>query len=236
MMLTVPELPLLLHIPDGFLSAPIALLTYAASALVLAYAVRQTNRTLEDRTVPLMGVLAAFIFAAQMMNFPVAGGSSGHLIGGALAAILLGPWAGMLVMTAVLGVQSLIFQDGGLSALGANVLNMAILGVLVGCAVFRLPVMACGPRRGVVLFAAFAAGWASMMVGAFAVAVQLALSGTSPWGVVVVAMLGIHALLGFIDGLITAGAIGFIMATRADLLSLPRDVMTPASGRKELVR
>jgi cobalt/nickel transport system permease protein len=221
----------LLHIPDGFLSLPISALMYVISIGFVAFAVWRTNRTLNERTVPLMGVLAAFIFAAQMMNFPVAGGSSGHLLGGALAAILLGPWTAVLVLTVVVSTQALIFQDGGVGVLGANVFNMAILGVFVGYGVFRLGMMLAGGRRSVMLASALAAGWASMMAGALSVSVQLALSGTSPWQIVVPAMLGIHALLGFVDGIITAGALAFILYTRPDLLRF----VVPQAARATVV-
>src|SRR5687767_2309979 len=121
-----------LHIPDGFLSLAISIVCWAVTIGLLALAVRKTNVELGERQVPLMGVMAAFIFAAQMINFPVAGGTSGHLLGGALAAITLGPWAAMLVMASVIGVQALLFQDGGLLAMGANILNMGLLTALIG--------------------------------------------------------------------------------------------------------
>ena len=117
-----------MHIPDGFLSTGVSVAAWVGSAGGLSYAVRRVDETFGERQVPFMGVTAAFIFAAQMMNFPVAGGTSGHLLGGALAAILLGPWAGMIVLTSVLAVQALLFQDGGLLALGANILNMSVIG------------------------------------------------------------------------------------------------------------
>ncbi|MDP2947929.1 MAG: energy-coupling factor ABC transporter permease, partial [Chloroflexota bacterium] len=125
-----------MHIPDGFLSAPVAGAGFVLTAAAVAVAVRRTNRTLDERAVALMGVMDAFFFAAQMMNFPVAGGTSGHLLGGALAAILLGPWAAIIVMTSVIGVQALMFQDGGLVALGANVFNMGVVTALLGYAVY----------------------------------------------------------------------------------------------------
>ena len=121
-----------LHAPDGFLTVPIALVMWAVTIVVLAIAVRETNRTLDDRAIPLMGVMAAFIFAAQMFNFQIPGGTSGHLLGGVLAAVLLGPWAGTLVMTCVVSVQALVFQDGGLVVLGANIFNMGVIGTLGG--------------------------------------------------------------------------------------------------------
>lgn len=215
------QLPLLLHIPDGFLNVPVALVMYIAAGALLAVAVRETNRTLDDRTVPLMGVLAAFIFAAQMMNFPVAGGTSGHLLGGALAAILVGPWAAVIVMTAVLGVQALIFQDGGLAALGANIFNMGMLTALAGFAVHRTIAALGGNRRPALLAGTFVAAWTSVMLAALATSAQLVLSGTSEWQVVLPAMLGVHALIGIGEGLISAGAVGFVLSARPDLLRLP---------------
>ena len=125
-----------LHAPDGFFSLPLAIAGYVVVALVIAFAARQTNRELSERMVPMMGVMGAFIFAAQMINFPVAGGTSGHLVGGALAAIILGPWAAILVMTAVVGLQALLFQDGGLVVLGINLFNMSIVSVLAGYGVY----------------------------------------------------------------------------------------------------
>lgn len=214
-------MPILLHIPDGFLNAPVAILFYALTAAVLAVAIRRTNQTLDERTVPLMGVLAAFIFAAQMMNFPVAGGTSGHMLGGALAAILLGPWAAIIVMTVVVGVQALIFQDGGLAVLGANIFNMGILTAFVGYGIFRLAVSVGGAKRPALLAGTFIAAWTSVMVAALATSAQLAVSGTSDWNVVLPAMLGVHALIGMGEGLISAGAVAFIMAARPDLLRLP---------------
>ena len=129
--------PVALHIPDGFLSLVVSLICWAITAVVLAMAVSRTNRALGEKQVPLMGIMAAFIFAAQMLNFPVAGGTSGHLLGGALAAIVLGPWAGMLVMTAVIAVQALLFQDGGLIVMGANILNMGLITAMIGYGLYR---------------------------------------------------------------------------------------------------
>jgi cobalt/nickel transport system permease protein len=210
-----------LHIPDGFLSAPVALAGWAATVAVLAVAVRMADRQLNDRAVPLMGVMAAFIFAAQMMNFPVAGGTSGHMLGGVLAALLLGPWAAIIVMTAVVGLQAFLFQDGGMLALGTNVLNMGIVTVAIGAAGYRLlsPVarLSSAARLGVV----FALAWVSVEVAAVLTAGQLAISGTSPLNVALPAMVGVHALIGVGEGLITAAALGFVLATRPDLVRQP---------------
>lgn len=205
-----------LHIPDGFLNLPIALICWAAALVLLYVAVRCTEAQLGERQVPLMGVMAAFIFAAQMINFPVAGGTSGHLLGGALAAITLGPWAGMLVMASVIGVQALLFQDGGLVVMGANILNMGLLTALIGYGLYR---GAAGQRREVVLAVAGVAAWLSVMAGALATALQLWLSGTATLGIVMPAMLGVHALIGIGEGLTTVAALAFILRTRPDLLA-----------------
>jgi cobalt/nickel transport system permease protein len=157
-----------------------------------------------------------------MLNFPVAGGTSGHLVGGALAAILLGPWAGLLVMTCVLLVQAIVFQDGGITALGANVLNMGIISVFVGYYVYRLVSELLKGKRLAEPVGGFVAGWASIVVAAVACAVELALSGTSPLGVALPAMAGVHALIGIGEGLITALVLGFLRATRPDLLALEK--------------
>jgi cobalt/nickel transport system permease protein len=204
-----------LHIPDGFLSLPIALLCWVLAIALLAIAVRQTQTTLGERQIPLMGVMAAFIFAAQMINFPVAGGTSGHLLGGALAAMVLGPWAGMLVMASVIAVQGLLFQDGGLLVMGANILNMGLLTALIGYGLYR---GAGRQGRGVRLVVAGVAAWLSVMAAALATSLQLWLSGTSALRIVVPAMLGVHAAIGVGEALITVAALAFIMQTRPDLL------------------
>ncbi len=208
-----------MHIPDGFLSAPVAGAGFALAGVAVAVAVHRANRTLGERSVPLMGVMAAFIFAAQMMNFPVAGGTSGHLLGGALAAILLGPWAAIIVMTAVIGVQALMFQDGGLVALGANVLNMGVVTALLGYAVYAgTSRLANGRRPWLRQAGAFAAAWLTVQASAALTAFELAVSGTSPLNVALPSMMGVHALIGIGEGLITVTALAFVTATRRDLL------------------
>jgi cobalt/nickel transport system permease protein len=162
-----------------------------------------------------MGIMAAFIFAAQMINFPVAGGTSGHLLGGALAAIMLGPWAGMLVMTAVIAVQGLLFQDGGLLVMGANILNMGLLTVVVGYGLYRSVI---GRRRNVKLIVIGLSAWLSVMTGALLTSLELWLSGTARLEVVVPAMLAVHALIGLGEALITVAAVAFVLRTRPDLL------------------
>jgi len=209
-----------MHIPDGFVSTGTAAATWLASAGSVGYAVRRVSRELDERQIPLMGVTAAFIFAAQMMNFTVAGGTSGHLLGGALAAILLGPWAGMLVLTSVLAVQALLFQDGGLLALGANVFNMAIVGVLVAWVVYTALRRLLGDRTWSMMVSGFAAAWLSVVVASLVAAAELAVSGTSPWVVALPAMGLVHMLIGAGEGLITVGVLAFLQAARPDLLAL----------------
>ncbi len=209
-----------MHIPDGFLNVATAAGTYAISAGAVGYSLRKTSGKLGEKQVPLVGVMAAFIFAAQMLNFPVAGGTSGHLIGGALAAIVLGPWTGLLVMTSVLVVQALIFQDGGLTALGANVLNMGIIASFVGYYAYALVKGALKGNGKSDIIGSFLAGWLSVFLAAIACSVELALSGTVPLQVALPAMAGVHALIGIGEGIITALVIGFVRATRPDLLSL----------------
>lgn len=207
--------PVPLHIPDGFLNLVVSLICWVVTALVLGMAISRTNKSLGEKQIPLMGVMAAFIFAAQMINFPVAGGTSGHLLGGALAAIVLGPWAAMLVMTAVIAVQALLFQDGGLLVMGANIMNMGLVTAAIGYGLYR---SVSGQSRAVKLGVAGVAAWLSVMAGALLTSLQLWLSGTSQLSVVVPAMLGVHALIGLGEALITVSALAFITQTRPDLL------------------
>lgn len=204
-----------LHIPDGFLTLPIAIIFWIITIGLLAVSTRKTQEQLGERQVPLMGIMAAFIFAAQMLNFPVAGGTSGHFLGGVLAAITLGPWAGMLVMASVVALQGLLFQDGGLLAMGANIFNMGLVTALIGYGLYR---NVAGQSRTVKLAVAGVAAWLSVMAAALVTSLQLGFSGTSPFGVVLPAMLGVHALIGIGEALVTVAALAFIMQTRPDLL------------------
>lgn len=207
--------PAALHIPDGFLSLIVSIISWVITVLVIGAAISRTNKSLGEKQIPLMGVMAAFIFAAQMINFPVAGGTSGHLLGGALAAIVLGPWAGMLVMTAVIAVQALLFQDGGLLVMGANIMNMGLVTAAIGYGLYR---SVSGSSKSVRLGVAGVAAWLSVMAGALLTSLQLWLSGTSQLGIVIPAMLGVHALIGLGEAFITVSALAFIMQTRPDLL------------------
>ena len=214
-----------MHIPDGFLDAKTAVVSGALAVAGVGIAIRQIKRTLPPRRVPLLGLAAAFIFAAQMLNFPVAGGTSGHLIGATLAAVLLGPSAGIMVLASVLVVQCLLFNDGGLTALGANIFNMAIVATIVGYCVYRLVRRFMSGQRGLILGAAFAA-WCSTVAAAICCAGQLALSGTVAWSVSFPAMACVHMLIGIGEGLITALVILAIVRVRPELL----DQSAQASG------
>lgn len=218
-----------LHIPDGFLSVPVSLAWWALTVACLAVAVRRVGG-LSERQVPLMGVMAAFIFAAQMLNFPVLGGTSGHLLGGALAALLLGPWAGMLVMACVVALQALLFQDGGLLALGANIFNMGIATAAVGYWLGTPLLKALGGRTWGLAVAGFATAWLSVMVAAVLTSLQLVLSGV-PAGIVFPAMLFVHSFIGIGEGLITVAALAFIAGTRPDLVSSLTPYLRPGAAR-----
>ncbi len=211
-----------MHIPDGFLNIATVATTYAVSVGGVGNAVRIANKKLGEKQVPLMGVLAAFIFAAQMLNFPIAGGTSGHLIGAALAAILLGPWASVLIMSCVLIAQSLIFQDGGLLALGANLLNMGIVASFSSYYLYHSVISVLGDNRRSKLIGGFVGAWSSVFLAAIACAIELAVSGASPMRVVLPAMAGIHALISIVEGLITGAVLSLVLATRADLLELQK--------------
>jgi cobalt/nickel transport system permease protein len=209
-----------MHAPDGFLTVPVALVMWAVTLLVLAIAVRKTNRTLDERAIPLMGVMAAFIFAAQMFNFQVVGGTSGHLLGGVLAAVLLGPWAATLVMACVIAVQGLVFQDGGLVVMGANIFNMGVVGTLGGYALYQVAARLLGGEARGRLPAAAVAAWVSVVGGSLCMAVELGISGTTSLAIAIPAMGGMHVLIGIGEALVTTAAIGFVAVTRSDLLTL----------------
>ncbi|MBK7896012.1 MAG: PDGLE domain-containing protein [Anaerolineaceae bacterium] len=206
----------LLHVPDGFLNIPISVICWVVTLIVLYFAVKQAQQDFDERLVPLAGIMAAFIFAGQMLNFPVAGGTSGHLIGATLAFIVLGPWVGMLAMTAVISLQALLFQDGGLVVMGANILIMGVVPGFVGYGVFQ---MVKNQSRAVKLGVTAVAAWASVMLAALVTALLLGFSGTTALGVAIPAMLGIHALIGIGEALITVAALSFIMQTRPQLLT-----------------
>jgi len=214
----MPTPILAMHIPDGFLSIPVSVVGWLLAIFMIALALRQTRQQFGERQIPLMGILAACIFAGQMLNFPVSGGTSGHLVGAALAAILLGPYAAVLIMTCVVGVQALIFQDGGLLALGFNSFNMGVVAAFIGYAVYQWVWRLLGNTPGAQLAGAGVSAWVTIVVASAVCALELAVSGTSPLGVALPAMVGVHAVIGLGEALITVGAISFIRQARPDLL------------------
>ncbi len=219
-----------MHIPDGFLSHGINAATFVISAGACTYGVKKVNRTFGEREVPLMGVTAAFTFAAQMINFPIAGGTSGHFLGAVFSSVLLGPWAGLLIMTIVLIVQCLGFADGGLTAIGSNIFNMGVIGALGGYTIFYILFTLLQKSRKGFFFALTVASWLSIVMGASAAAIELALSGTSPLNIALLAMAGIHAIIGVGEAIITAAALSLILKTRPDLVvCLPKASMPPVT-------
>jgi cobalt/nickel transport system permease protein len=218
-----------MHIPDGFVDAKTAVATGVLSAAGVGVALAQVRRHLPRAKVPLLGVTAAFVFAAQMLNFPVAGGTSGHLVGAVLAAVLLGPSAAVIVLTAVLAVQCFLFADGGVTALGANVFNMGIIGGFGGYVVYRLARKIVSGTRGVVTAAAFA-GWCSAVVAAICCAGELASSGTVAWKVAFPAMAGVHMLIGIGEGVITALVLVAVARVRPELVTDDSPTVAPSLG------
>jgi cobalt/nickel transport system permease protein len=208
-----------MHIPDGFLTTRIAVSLDVVSGASVLYAARQVKVDIAGRMVPIMGVLAAFVFAAQMLNFPILGGTSGHLIGGSLLAILLGPLAGSLTMTTVVIAQALFLQDGGLVALGANIFNISAVTCFSGYGVFKLlgGVRSGGKR---LLIAGFISGWFSMVASAACCALMMGVSGAIPLNIGLTAMLSYHAIVGIIEGMLTAGVLSFLFKVRPDLMKI----------------
>jgi len=212
-----------MHIPDGFLSVPVSGALWAASAGAVGASVRRmahdadTSGAGQDDTV-LMGVAAAFIFVAQMFNFPISGGTTGHLLGAALATALVGPWRGILVMTAVFLIQAFVFADGGLVALGANAFNMGVAGCLLSGLLLPRLSRLLGGQPGARLAAVAVAAWGSVMLAAGLTALELALSGTIRGAIVVPAMVGVHAVIGVGEAALTVAAYSLLCGARPDLL------------------
>lgn len=219
-----------MHIPDGFISLPASLAAAAAAAAGVGVALRRSDATLERRAVPLAGLLAAFIFAAQMLNVPIAAGTSGHLLGAGLAAVLLGPWLATVSLTAVVLVQALLFADGGIVALGLNVLNMAVVAPWLAWGAFRLARATLPRYPASDATATFLAGAIGVVGAAGAFGLEYALGGVGGAPALLVAgtMLGVHAVIGVGEGLITAAAVGTIRSIRPDLVASDRVEPTPA--------
>ena len=225
-----------MHIPDGFINTA----TAAGAGLVavggVSASLRQTGVQLAEKQIPFAGLTAAFIFAVQMLNFPVAAGTSGHLLGGAMAAILLGPWLGTLVVTVVIAVQALMFADGGVVALGLNVVNMALVTAVVGWLVFRGLTRVLPKSTGSAVMASMVAAAVSVVASSLAFTFEYALGGQggAPLATVMAAMVGVHSLIGIGEGIITAVTVGSVLAVRPDLvkgtadLGLARGATTPS--------
>lgn len=209
-----------MHVPDGFLDAPTSLATGAVAVVAIGLSLRGARHELDDRVAPLAGLVAAFVFAAQMLNFPVGAGTSGHLMGGAIAAVLVGPRTAVLCLSVVLLVQSLLFADGGVSALGTNVVLLGLSTVLVGYAVFRLLAAVLPRRLSMVPVAAGIGAFVSVPAAALVFVGLYAVGGAVdlPLGTLTTAMLGVHLLIGLGEGVITFLAVGSIVAVRPDLV------------------
>ena len=225
-----------MHVPDGFLDAPTSVATAAVAAGGVALALRGARRELDERTAPLAGLTAAFVFAVQMVNFPVGAGTSGHLMGGVLAAVLAGPWTAVLCMTVVVVVQALLFADGGLTALGTNVTLLGLVAIAVGWAVFRLLAAVLPTTRGGVLAAAGTAAFVSVPVAALAFVGLFAVGGVADVavGTVAAAMGGVHVLIGLGEAAITVAVVGAVLAVRPDLVHGAAHLATPLELRTTL--
>jgi cobalt/nickel transport system permease protein len=223
-----------MHMSDGLVNAPTAVAFAAVAAIGLGIALSRARADLDDRTAPMAGLVTAFVFAVQMINFPILPGASGHLLGGALVAILVGPWVGAICIAIVLVVQALLFADGGLTALGTNIVNMALIGTFVGYGVaLALRGLARRSRAGL-LGTAFVAAFVNTVVASLAFVAEYAIGGTggTSIGTVFALMLGLHALIGLGEGVITAATVGAVVAVRPDLVHLlRRRAGEPAAGR-----
>jgi cobalt/nickel transport system permease protein len=207
-----------MHIPDGFLSPPVwGTFDMVSGAFVLA-ALRQVGRRVEEKTIPLMGVLSAFVFAAQMINLPIAGGTSAHFLGAALLGILLGPWSGLAIMTVVLVVQCFLFQDGGVAALGANIFDMGVIGSLGSYYLYQ-GLRLWRKKETSVFWPGFWAAWIAVFVSSLSCATMLAVSGIVSWKVGVSVIGGAHALLGLLEGIVTGTALQAVSRRRPDLFN-----------------
>ncbi|MEV5312657.1 energy-coupling factor ABC transporter permease [Streptomyces sp. NPDC052610] len=222
-----------MHVPDGFINAPTSVATGVVAAGAVAVSLRGARRELDERTAPLAGLVAAFVFAVQMLNFPVAAGTSGHLLGGALAAILVGPYTGVLCISVVLLMQGILFADGGLTALGVNITDMAVVTVVVAYAVFRGLVKVLPRTRRSVTAASFAASLFSVPAAALAFTFLYWIGGTTDVsiGKVATAMVGVHVLIGIGEAAITALTVGAVIAVRPDLVYGARDLRNPLKLR-----
>jgi cobalt/nickel transport system permease protein len=215
-----------MHIPDGFINAPTSIVGGVLAAGLIAVSIKKAGDALDDRQLPLAGLVAAFIFALQMLNFPVAGGTSGHLLGGCLAAVLVGPWVGSLAMSVVFIVQALVFADGGLTALGLNIILMGYTTCFGGYGIFLLIRKLLPAKRSAVVTASAVAAWCGVVLASVVFVGYYALGGQggAPLGTVAVAMIGVHMLIGIGEAIITGLTVGAVLATRPDLVYGARDL------------
>jgi len=213
-----------MHIPDGMLSMPVAAATWATSAAFVGIALRKSAKELDERQVPLLGVSTAFVYAGQMLNFPIAAGTSGHFLGATLVGVILGPWSGLLVMTLVLSIQCLVHQDGGLSALGANIFNMGIIGCFLGYGVFTGLRRILPEGKKSLALSGTVAAWIAVVTASIACAVEISVYGNVPYSpkAVIAAMAGVHSLIGIGEAMITAAVLGLVLSVRPDLLRFTR--------------
>jgi cobalt/nickel transport system permease protein len=210
-----------MHMADALLSPAVGGVMFAATGITVFYSARKVRENLDQAKIPLMGVLGAFIFAAQMVNFTIPGtGSSGHLGGGLILSILLGPYAAFLVMASVLAVQALFFADGGLLALGANIFNLGFFPAFIAFPLLYRPIAVGNPGRTRLVAAAMVAAVVGLSLGAFGVVLETTASGISalPFGAFVAAMLPIHLAIGIVEGLVTTGVVLFVKKARPELL------------------
>ncbi|MFD7320757.1 energy-coupling factor ABC transporter permease [Streptomyces sp. NPDC059875] len=222
-----------MHVPDGFINAPVSAAAGVVAVGAVAVSLRGAKRELDEKAAPLAGLVAAFIFAVQMLNFPVAAGTSGHLLGGALAAILVGPYTGVLCIAVVLLMQGILFADGGLTALGVNITVMGVVTVVVAYALFRGLVLVLPRTRRSVTVASFVAALVSVPAAAAAFTLVYAIGGTTdvPLGKVLTAMVGVHTLIGIGEAAITMLTVGAVVAVRPDLVHGARGLGSPLKLR-----
>ena len=227
-----------MHVPDGFIDAPTSIATGVIAAVGIAVCLRGARKELDERTAPMAGLVASFVFAAQMINFPVAAGTSGHLLGGALGAVLVGPYTGALCVAVVLMIQALFFADGGLTALGTNIVDMALVTTVVAFVVVKLLLAVLPKTRGSVVGAAFVAALVSVPVSAVVFTLVYAVGGTAsvPIGTVLAAMVGVHVLIGIGEAVITAATVASVLAVRPDLVRAARAVRAPLQLRTHPTR
>jgi cobalt/nickel transport system permease protein len=223
----------LMHVPDGLIGPVTAIVTWVIAVIVVGYALRRSREELDDRSIPIVGLTAAFIFAAQMVTIPVAGGTSAHLLGGAMAGIMLGPWVGTLVVTVVYAVQAIGFADGGITALGANVLAMGVLAAVGGYYLFRAITAVLPRTRWAYLGAVAVTSWVTIVGAAALVSIFIVFGGPLPLATFPI-MIGVHMLVGILEAAIATSVVAAVLATRPDLLANHDRLPLSAPGREEV--